>query len=93
MRVRCLLTACPATEVEVEEREETTLEVSRSHQEVQGRTIGAGESAAAATNWWRLMSSGERCSVSRVEGRAGCRRRRSESPATSTLAQRRSPSL
>ena len=41
----------------------------------------------------RLMSSGERCSVSRVEGRAGCKRRRSESPATSTLAQRRSPSL
>ena len=41
---------------------------------------------------WRLMSSGERCSVSRVEGRAGCRRRRSESPATSTPAQKRSPS-
>ena len=41
----------------------------------------------------RLMSSGERCSVSRVEGRAGCRRRRSESPATSTLAQKQSPSL
>ena len=47
-----LIRNCAATEVEVEEREETTLEVSRSHQEVQGRTIGAGESAAAATNWY-----------------------------------------
>jgi len=74
MRVRCPPTACPAIAAEEEEREEITLAVSLSHLEVRGRTTGEGESAAAATNWLRPTSSGERFSASRVVARAGCRR-------------------
>lgn len=93
MRVRCPLTACPATEAEVGGKEVITLEVSLSHLEAREKTTEEGESAVAATNWLRLTSSGERFKGSRAVGREASRKPPSGSPATSTLALRLSLSL